>query len=85
MTASKASADDLTIRSDSRWSGVRSVSSTRSVMPMTPFIGVRISWLMLARNSLFDRLAASAASLAASSSWLVILSWAAWFIVCCAR
>ena len=23
-------------------------------MPMTPFIGVRISWLMLARNSLFD-------------------------------
>ena len=23
-------------------------------MPMTPFMGVRISWLMLARNSLFD-------------------------------
>ena len=34
-------------------------------MPMTPFIGVRISWLMLARNSLLARLAASAASLAA--------------------
>ena len=31
-------------------------------MPMTPFIGVRISWLMLARNSLLARLAASAAS-----------------------
>ena len=30
-------------------------------MPMTPFIGVRISWLMLARNSLLARLAASAA------------------------
>ena len=25
-------------------------------MPMMPFIGVRISWLMLARNSLFARL-----------------------------
>ena len=34
-----------------------SVSSSRSVMPMMPFIGVRISWLMLARNSLFARLA----------------------------
>ena len=30
---------------------------------MTPFIGVRISWLMLARNSLLARFAASAASL----------------------
>ncbi len=29
-------------------------------MPRTPFIGVRISWLMFARNSLFARLAASA-------------------------
>ena len=35
-----------------------------SVMPMTPFMGVRISWLMFARNSLLARLAASAASLA---------------------
>ena len=37
-------------------------------MPITPFIGVRISWLMLARNSLFARLAASAASRACRSS-----------------
>jgi hypothetical protein len=29
----------------------------QAVMPMTPFIGVRISWLMLARNSLLARLA----------------------------
>ena len=35
---------------------------------MTPFIGVRISWLILARNSLLARLASSAASLALSSS-----------------
>ena len=31
-------------------------------MPMMPFIGVRISWLMLARKSLLARLAFSAAS-----------------------
>ena len=31
-------------------------------MPITPFIGVRISWLMLARNALLARLAASASS-----------------------
>ena len=37
-------------------------------MPRMPFIGVRISWLMLARNSLLARLAASATSLAFSSS-----------------
>ena len=37
-------------------------------MPMMPFIGVRISWLMLARNSLLARLASSAMRLAASSS-----------------
>ena len=32
-------------------------------MPRTPFIGVRISWLMLARNCDLVRLAASAVSL----------------------
>ena len=31
-------------------------------MPMMPFIGVRISWLMLARNSLFARLPSIALS-----------------------
>ena len=31
-------------------------------MPMMPFIGVRISWLMFARNSLFARLASIARS-----------------------
>ena len=37
-------------------------------MPMTPFIGVRISWLMLARNSPLARVAAIAASRAARSA-----------------
>jgi hypothetical protein len=34
---------------------------------MMPFIGVRISWLMVARNSLLEWLAASARSLASLS------------------
>ncbi len=42
-------------------------------MPITPFMGVRISWLMLARNSLLARLAASAFSLA-SRSWTLDLT-----------
>ncbi len=40
------------------------VSSRRSVMPIIPFMGVRISWLILARNSLCAAVAASATSLA---------------------
>ena len=45
----------------------RDASSASSAMPSTPFIGVRISWLMLARKSLLARAAASAFSRAASS------------------
>ena len=37
-------------------------------MPMTAFIGVRISWLMVARKTLFDALAASATRRASSAS-----------------
>ena len=57
-------------------------------MPITPFIGVRISWLMLARNSLLALLATSTLSaifwvfsvascrswFAAANSWLVFSS-----------
>ena len=43
-------------------------ASTTSVRPSTPFIGVRISWLMWARKLLLARLAASAASRACSSA-----------------
>ena len=39
-------------------------------MPMMAFIGVRISWLMLARKSLLASLASSAVRVAfSSSSW----------------
>ena len=37
-------------------------------MPMTAFIGVRISWLMVARNALFASFAASAAARASCAS-----------------
>ena len=43
-------------------------------MPMTAFNGVRISWLMFARNVLLARLAASAASLALYQGGLGLLS-----------
>ena len=44
------------------------MSRVSSVMPMMAFIGVRISWLMVARNVLLARVACSAASLAARTS-----------------
>ncbi len=42
-------------------------------MPMIAFIGVRISWLMFARNSPFATVASSARRFAISSS---LTSWA---------
>ncbi len=38
-------------------------------MPMTAFIGVRISWLIVARNELLASLAASACERASRASW----------------
>ena len=49
------------------------VKARRSAMPMTPFIGLRISWLMVARNMDLARLASSAES-RASSNWAWPLS-----------
>ena len=51
-------AEVLTTSRYSRWTSSRSVSRARSVIPITPFMGVLISWLMLARNSLLALLAA---------------------------
>ena len=39
-------------------------------MPITPFIGVRISWLMLARNSDFEREASTASASARRRSYV---------------
>ena len=55
MIVSSASPEPRTVSAYSRCSGLSSVSSSSPVMPITPFIGVRISWLMLARNSDFRR------------------------------
>ena len=60
MIVSSASADSRAVRRYSRCRGVSFVCSARSVMPMIAFIGVRISWLMLARNSPLATVAASA-------------------------
>ena len=52
-------------------------------MPITAFIGVRISWLIVARNALFASLAASAAARASWASlnrrafWIAITAWSA--------
>ncbi len=52
-------------------------------MPITAFIGVRISWLMVARNELLASLAASAAARASCASlnrrefWIAITAWSA--------
>ena len=48
------------------------MSSNSPLIPITAFIGVRISWLMLARKIDFACVAASAASRAACSS---VMSW----------
>ena len=68
MTVSNPSAEVFAISRYSRCAGLRSVPSTSSVMPSTPFIGVRISWLMFARNELLASAATSAASFACFSS-----------------
>ncbi len=51
-----------TVSTYSCCSASRLVSSNRLVSPIIAFIGVRISWLIFARNSVFIRLADSAAS-----------------------
>ena len=56
------SADPYAVARNPFCSSVSSVSRARPVIPMMPFIGVRISWLIFARKALFARVASSAAS-----------------------
>ena len=62
MMDNKASALVLIVVANSRCSGDKDVSHNRLIMPMTPFIGVRISWLIFARNSLLALAAIKAVS-----------------------
>ena len=55
MMASSASAELWMVAAKRRWRGSSLESSSSSVMPSTPFIGVRISCDMRARNSLLAR------------------------------
>ncbi len=75
MMVSRVSPDWRMVLTESRWSGVSGVWSRRLVMPMTPFIGVRISCDMEARKSLLAREAASASILARRSSRSVSTRW----------
>ncbi|MNS89113.1 hypothetical protein D3C72_1231140 [compost metagenome] len=61
--------DEWISSSISRCCSSRSVRARAWATPMTPFRGVRISWLILARNWLLARLAASAASRASARAW----------------
>ncbi len=69
MIASSASPDAASASTYSSWTGSRSVSRSRLAIPITPFSGVRISWLMLATKSDFSREAASAWSRASTRSF----------------
>ncbi len=68
MTESRLLAETRAMSANSRSSSPRLPARVSSwSMPMTALSGVRISWLMLARNSLLARLADSAARRAAMS------------------
>ena len=60
MMVSSASPESRIVEAKSRWSSVSGVSSSSPLMPITAFIGVRISWLIVARKALLASLAASA-------------------------
>ena len=68
MIASSASPLREIVEAYSRCSASSSVSPSRPLIPMIAFIGVRISWLIVARNALLDSFAASAISRASFTS-----------------
>lgn len=55
IMVSRASPEVRMVLTKSRWSALSGMSSSRLVMPMTPFVGVRISWDREASNSLLAR------------------------------
>ena len=68
MITNRLSAETFTPEASSACSLLRSVWSRSSVSPMTPFIGVRISWLIVETNCDLVRDATKAASRAATRS-----------------
>ena len=72
MIVSRASPLRAIVEAYSRCSASSSVSASRPLIPMIAFIGVRISWLIVARKALLDSFAASAVLRA---SWSSVTSW----------
>ncbi|GEM_PF-2286472 len=68
MIVMKYAPFSLTVRAASMSSESVRLSRMMSLKPRMAVIGVRISWLMLARNSDFERSAAIARSLESRSS-----------------
>ena len=68
MIVSSASPDVRIVSAKSRCSASSSVSRSSPLIPMIAFIGVRISWLIAARNALFAWFASSAAAVASWAS-----------------
>ncbi len=68
MIASNVSPLPRMVFTKSACSGVRGESRRRSAIPTTAFIGVRISWLMLAKKVLLSLAAASAICRASSKT-----------------
>ena len=66
--ASRPSPHRRAVSTQSRWSSMSELPASRSVMPITPLRGVRISWLMVARNWALARAPASAFSRACTSA-----------------
>ena len=64
MIASRLEPDLAITWAKRRWRGAISPAASISAITMMPFMGVRISWLMVARKSDLARLACSATSLA---------------------
>ena len=76
MTVSKDCAESRETFSIPRCSSVRGVSPISSIMPSTPLMGVRISWLIMARKADLARVARSAVSTASrKSSWVFTRAW----------
>ena len=68
-------AELITSERYSRCSAVSGVSRQSCVMPRMPFIGVRISWLILARKALFASFASRASFAASMASSSAALRW----------
>ena len=68
ITVSSRRPLDRTVCASSCCCASSRVATSSSARPITPLMGVRISWLMLARNSLLARVARSARAVASASA-----------------